>query len=108
MYCGTCDVIEHRKTTDPITKKTIYVDTVVLVAQPCRLSYKSISSTDEGDAASVSQEIKLFLSPDVTIKSGSKIEVTQHGETKAYSKSGEAALYETHQEITLRLFDRWA
>jgi len=108
MYIGTCDVIEHKKVTDPVTKKTAFVDTVVLTAQPCRLSYNSTPITGDGNTASVAQEIKLFLSPEVTIASGSKIEVSQRGDTKAFTNASEPRIYDSHQEITLKLFDRWA
>ena len=108
MYIGTCDVIEHQKVKDSVTKKTGFTDTIVLLSQPCRVSFKSNPTTGDGSAASVTQEIKLFISPDITIKDGSKIEVTQNGLTKAYTNSGEPAIYETHQEITLKLFERWA
>lgn len=108
MYIGTCDVIEHQKVLDPITKKTSFEDVPTLLAQPCRLSFSSTPSTSNGDTASVVQEIKLFISPDVKIASGSKIEVTQNGVSKAYTNSGEPALYGSHQEITLKLFERWS
>lgn len=108
MYDDTCNVIERQKVKDPLTKKTGFTETTVLLAEPCRLSYKSVPATGEGDTATVSQEIKLFLSPDVEIKAGSKIEVTHKGVTTAYKRSSKAAVYETHQEIVLVLFDRWA
>ena len=107
MYIGVCDVIEHKKVKDKVTKTTEFVETTVLSEQPCRLSFKSNSTTGDGNVAAVTQEIKLFISPDVTIKDGSKIIVTQNGVTKAYNNSSEPALYETHQEITLKLFDKW-
>ena len=108
MYEDTCDVIEHQKVKDPVTKKTGFSDVPVLLAQPCRISYKTIPATGDGNTASVTQEIKLFISPDVEIKAGSKIEVTHKGKTTPYSRSSKSAEYETHQEITLVLFDRWA
>ena len=108
MYIGTCDVIEHQKIKDPVTKKTGFADVTVILAEPCRLSFKSSPATGDGNTASETQEIKLFLSPDVRIKSGSKIEVTQNEITEAYTNSGKPAMYETHQEITLKLFERWA
>lgn len=108
MYDDTCDVIEHQKVKNPVTKKTEFTDAPVLLAQPCRVSYKSIPATGDGNTASVSQEIKLFISPDVVIKEGSKIEVTHKGVTTAYKRSSKAAIYDTHQEITLELFDGWA
>ena len=51
--------------------------------------------------------MKLFISPDVLIKAGSKIIVTQHGRTTEYSNSGVPAVYPTHQEIMLTLFEGW-
>lgn len=108
MYIGVCDVIEHNEVTDPVTKRTAFKDVSVLLAQPCRLSYKSAPATGDGNTASVTQEITLFISPDVKIKSGSKIEVTQRGQTTAFTNAGEPKVYDSHQEITLKLFERWA
>lgn len=48
------------------------------------------------------------IPPDVVIKAGSKIIVTQHGRTTEYSNSGVPAVYPTHQEIMLTLFNGWA
>ena len=108
MYIGTCDVIEHMAVTDPVTKKTGFSEAPVLLAQPCRLSYKASPITSDGNTAAVTQEIKLFISPDVEIKPGSKIEVTQNGRKTAFTNASMPAVYDTHQEISLKLFDRWA
>jgi len=108
MYIGVCDVVEHQKVTDPLTKKTGFEEVPVILAQPCRVSFKTSSSSGDGNASAITQEIKLFVSPDITIKEGSKINVTQNGVKTSYSNSGVPARYETHQEITLKLFDRWA
>lgn len=108
MYCGTCNVVEYQKVSDPVTKRTGFAEVTVLLSQPCRLSYKSSPMTGDDNVASVLQEITLFLSPDVEIKSGSKIEVTQRGQTKAFTNSSEPRIYESHQEITLKSFEGWA
>ena len=108
MYSGTCDVVQYVQTTDPVTKKTLFGEQTVFAMQPCRLSYAAAPVTGDGNAAAVTQEIKLFISPDVSIKSGSKIVVTQNGKTTAYANSGEPRLYPTHQEISLKLWERWA
>ena len=116
LYDGVCDVIEYRKVTKA-NKSTSFEEVTVLSNQPCRLSYKastsmslSIKSTQEEKdlSSSMEQMIKLFISPDVTIKSGSKIVITQNGKTVAYKGSGQPAIYKTHQEITLDLFEGWA
>ena len=108
MYDGVCVVTEYKETRDPLTKKTVFVETPVLVSQPCKLSFSSSPVTGDDNVASVVQETKLFISPDVTIKKGSKITVTQNGVTTEYANSSEPKIYATHQEITLKLFEGWA
>jgi hypothetical protein len=116
LYDGVCDIIEYRKVTKA-NKSTSFEEVTVLSKQPCRLSYKastsmslSIKSTQEEKdlSSSMEQMIKLFISPDVEIKVGSKIVITQNGKTVAYKGSGQPAIYKTHQEITLDLFEGWA
>lgn len=108
MYDGVCVVTEYVSKRDPVTKKTVFVETPVIVSQPCRLSFSSSPVTGDDNVASVVQETKLFISPDVTIKKGSKITVTQNGVTTDYTQSSEPKIYATHQEITLKLFEGWA
>lgn len=111
LYQGTCTVTEHQKVTKA-NKSTGFSDVVVLKDQPCRLSFKTVTVTDtdqEDNAASaVKQVIVLFIAPDVSIATGSKITVTQNGVTTDYQQSGKPALYDTHQEIILDLFREWS
>lgn len=73
------------------------------------VSFETIAATVQTDtAAALSQGVKVFLSPNVSIKAGSKLTVTQNGVTTAYKSSGVPAVYPTHQEIILTLFERWA
>lgn len=58
--------------------------------------------------AAISQGTKLFTVPEIQIKPGSKIIVTQNGVTTVYSSSGVPAVYPTHQEVILELFEGWA
>lgn len=108
LYVGKCDIIYQRKVKDPDTMQTHFEDVTVATAQPCRLSFKSITSTDQGIAAAVKQSIKLFISPDVEIQAGAKIIATQNGRTQEYKASGQPALYSTHQEIILELAGDYA
>lgn len=106
-YDGTFTVTEHKKVTKP-NHTTGFADVVVLVDQPCRLSFSSIKSAADGNIAEINQTVKLFFSPDITVKEGSKITVTQNGVTTDYKQSGTPAHYPTHQEILLELFKGWA
>lgn len=108
-YEGVLTVTEHQKVTNEKSKLTGYQDVVVIESQPCHLSFETLNSAVQSEsAAAVTQVTKLFVSPDIVIKAGSKITVTQAGVTTDYTNSGIPAVYETHQEIILKLFERWA
>lgn len=107
-YIGSLVVIEHQKVKDEVTKLTGYKDVAVIENQPCKLSFESLKTASQSDsAATVTQTTKLFVSPDIVIKAGSKITVTQAGITTDYTCSGVPAVYLTHQEIILDLFEDW-
>ena len=106
-YIGTFTVTEHKKITKP-NHTTGFSDVDVLVDQPCRLSFSSSPSVRDGDVPEISQTVKLFFAPEVTVKEGSKITVTQNGVTTEYKQSGVPAVYQTHKEIILELFKGWA
>ena len=76
---------------------------------PCRLSFKTINSTNQTDTgAAVTQTVKVFLAPEIKVKPGSKLTITQNDVTTEYKASGKPAFYSTHQEIVLELFEGWA
>lgn len=108
-YEGRCSVYEYGDVVDPVTRITSKQEAEVLSDIPCRRSYERLHVTDA--AAGAPRQaigIKLFLAPDVAIKPGSKLVVTQDGVTEQYAASGKPAVYPTHQEILLKLFERWA
>jgi len=107
-YSGICTIKERRDIKDEKTKISRKTEISVVEGQPCRLSFEKITAAVQTDtAAAVSQGIKLFLAPEIAVKTGSKIVVTQAGVTGEYQLSGVPALYETHQEIMLGLFNGW-
>ena len=106
-YTGTFTVTERNRITKP-NHTTGFSDVVVLTDQPCRLSFQSNPSVGDGDFPTVNQTVKLFFAPEIEVKEGSKITVTQNGVTTEYKRSGTPAVYETHQEILLELFKGWA
>ena len=109
LYQGTCTVTEHQKV-QKANKSTGFQDVVVLEDEPCRLSFRNITDTNQSDnaASAVVQVTVLFISPDVRIAPGSKITVTQNNVTTDYQQSGIPAMYDTHQEIVLDLFREWS
>ncbi|MCD7819272.1 MAG: hypothetical protein LUH07_09520 [Lachnospiraceae bacterium] len=108
-YCGVCTVTEYQDVTDETTKITRQQEVETLTEQPCNLSFETLDTVDQTDtAAALTQGLKLFIAPEVTIKAGSKLTVTQNGVTGVYAMSGEPAVYADHQEIMLKLFEGWA
>jgi hypothetical protein len=109
LYKGMCSIKEYQSVKDPEKKRTKNIEVETLKDQPCRLSIKTVSAAGEKDnAATMSQIIKLFVAPEIEIKPGSKITVTQNNRTTDYSYSGFPIVYSTHQEILLKLFEGWA
>lgn len=104
LWAGKCTIYEFQDFTDPVTYQTTQKEVPVLVDEPCRLSYNHEQATDiRSGAAVVSQSITLFIRPDLVIKPGSRIEVTQNGITEKYEGSGQPAVYTNHQQIILKL-----
>lgn len=108
LYDGAMDVIEYQKVTKE-NKTTGFEEVKVLEAQPCRLSFSSFPAANETDvSAKITQSVKVFLAPEIEVKPGSKLTVTQNGITTAYKSSGVPAVYASHQEVQLELFDGWS
>ncbi|MGG5437595.1 hypothetical protein [Clostridioides difficile] len=99
LYRDKCTIVEYQSVKDPITKRTNNKEVIILENQPCKLSYKNTTSATDGKVSRLEQTIKLFISPDVEIKSGSKLIINN----KEYVRSGESAIYPNHQEIILEL-----
>ena len=109
LWTGRCTIYEFQDVTDPFTHQTTQREVAILEDEPCRLSYRYEQSTNiRSGAAVVSQSIKLFIRPDLTINPGSVIEITQHGVTCKYKGSGQPAVYCNHQEIILELYNNEA
>ncbi len=101
LYTGSCDVIEKVELKKD-SGATGFSEMVVAENVPCRVSYSSKTSAKNSDGAyQTTQTTKLFIAPDVDIKIGSKIVVTQNGVITEYGASGEKSTYSGHQEIVL-------
>lgn len=108
-YDGICNIYGMQDIKDPETKITEHKEVTLQGDVPCHLSF-TWTGTAEGTGMStdIKQEIKLFLAPDILVSPGSRIEVTQHGVTVSYSRSGKPAVYSSHQEILLELWKEYA
>lgn len=109
MYDDKCDIIEYQKKIDNRTNLTYFEEVLVKENIPCRISYRSLYSGVQSRMADYTkQKVKMFISPDINIKVGSKICIKQNGVLLEYKNSGQPAVYKTHQEILLELFEGWA
>lgn len=106
-YDGLCTVTEFQQVKDPVTKVTKQKQVVVLKDQPCALSQVTLASAHSSDTNNaIDYDAKLFISPDIKIKSGSRIRVVQDGMDYEFEETGEPFRYPTHQEIKLKRVDR--
>ena len=103
LYTGRCTITEYRQLRDEATRISSGSEVVIAEDIPCRLSYEKIVAAGGGRAAAVSQQVKLFLAPEVVVAPGSKITVEQDGRRQEFAASGEPAVYATHQEVMLEL-----
>ncbi|WP_438491025.1 ABC transporter ATP-binding protein [Paenibacillus sp. IHBB 3054] len=102
-YEGLCTVSEMKDVKDPVTGKTRQQPVPVLVDEPCALSQTSLpAATQTVTVNQVNYDAKLFISPDVFIKPGSRIKVLQNGMAFEGEQAGKAFRYATHQEIKLK------
>ncbi len=111
MWKDRCTVYIRAEVTDPDTNLTDFQETPLFENQPCKLSFETLSATDENHVATVAQGVKLFLSPDVVIPAGCKIVVKRFNDLERefiFSQSGEAGVFTNHQEIYLTIWKGWA
>jgi hypothetical protein len=106
LWIGKATISEYKDVTDPKNFQTSHQLVPIVVDEPCRVSYKQEPSTNIATgAAQLTQIIMLFIRPDIEIKAGSVIEVTQHGRTLKYKRSSKPAIYSNHQEVVLTLYE---
>lgn len=106
LWIGKCTIYEYQDVIDPVTHRTSQEEVAVVEGEPCRVSYTTETYTNINNGlAEVAQVILLFIRPDLEIKPGSVIEVTQHGRTIKYKGSSKTALYTNHQEVVLELYE---
>lgn len=106
LWVGRATISEYQEVTDPITWQTNHKLVPVVIDEPCRLSHSRESTVDvTGGAPYVTQSIVLFIRPDLVIKEGSVIEITQHGVTNKYKRASKPAIYTNHQEVALDLYE---
>jgi hypothetical protein len=106
LWKGKATISTYQEVTDPDTWQTSHELVPIVTDEPCRVSYRQEPSTNiSTGAARLTQIIMLFIRPDIDIKAGSVIEVTQDGRTLKYKRSSMPAIYSNHQEVMLELYE---
>jgi hypothetical protein len=100
-YEDTATVYRHQTITvgniDKTKELLIYKDII------CALSQKQLNNTNQTIANNeIDYSSKLFVSPDIDILAGDKIDVMRCGYVYKFESAGEPFRYATHQEILLR------
>ena len=108
LYDGVCNITEHQKVKKE-NKSIGFGEVVTYKDIPCRMSHKTVNSTNQTDTVGiVAQSIVVYLSPDVVVKPGSKLTITQNNVTTEYKSSGQPSVFSSHQEVSVELFDGWS
>lgn len=102
LYTDTCKIITE---CDVLDDESGIMKTTRVLSQsyPCRLSYKDIPNVTSDGIPVMGQSVKIFLAPERKISPGSEIHVERQGGNLEFVLAGVAAVYETHQEISLTL-----
>lgn len=108
FWRGTCTIYRKENATDEATGRTVQKETTLYTDLPCHLSFHTIMAANDGTAASLAQDVRVFLAPEITVPPGCRMEIAQDGVTERYKQSGPPAVYTQHQEIPLVLEKRWA
>lgn len=110
LWSGKCTVTAYDvETTDERSGRVTVNEADIYVNEPCRISFDTVNATQYSDgAANIAQSITLFVDAALEIPEGSKITVLQNGRTGIYKRSGKPAVYTTHQEIPLEIYDKKA
>lgn len=108
LWKDSLTVTEYKKVPTP-NGATGFEETVVLEGRPCKLSFVTLKSAGQADAAApLAQIIKIFTDKDVEIKPGSKITVMRGEHAFDFIQSGLPGVFSYHQEIYLAPFRGWA
>lgn len=109
MYESTCSVWQFSRVYDKATHSTKMKKIALFENIPCHISYGISGAAKQTDTiAVIGQNITLYLPPEYAVPAGSEITIETQGRITKYESSGEPAVYQSHQEISLTLEDKEA
>ena len=109
MYESTCSVWQFSRVYDKATHSTKMKKVALFEDVPCHVSYGISGAAKQTDTiAVIGQNITLYLPPEYAVPAGCEIIIEGQERTTKYESSGEPAVYQSHQEISLTLDDKEA
>ena len=109
MYESTCSVWQFSRVYDKAIHSTKMKKVALFENIPCHVSYGISGAAKQTDTiAVIGQNITLYLPPEYAVPAGCEIIIEGQGRTTKYESSGEPAVYQSHQEISLTLDDKEA
>ena len=109
MYESTCSVWQFSRVYDKATHSTKMKKIALFENIPCHISYGISGAAKQTDTiAVIGQNVTLYLPPEYAVPAGSEITIDTRGRITKYESSGEPAVYQSHQEISLTLDDKEA
>lgn len=109
MYESICSVWQFSRVYDKATHSTKMKKVALFENVPCHVSYGISGAAKQTDTiAVIGQNITLYLPPEYAVPAGCEIIIEGQGRTTKYESSGEPAVYQSHQEISLTLDDKEA
>lgn len=111
LWIGKATIFNQEETKDPITGIVSFEKVTIAEDEPCRVSYPFPNDVYVNESATIQNlnaPVTLFIRPDLIIKEGSYITVTQHNRTTEYRASGTPSVFTNHQEIRLKLVKDYA
>ena len=109
MYESTSSVWQFSQVYDKATHSTKMKKVALFENVPCHVSYGISGAAKQTDTiAVIGQNITLYLPPEYAVPAGCEIIIEGQGRTTKYESSGEPAVYQSHQEISLTLDDKEA
>lgn len=107
-YDSTCNVFVQEKI-KKANGSTGFEEVEILTDEPCRLSYKNSNTTVlDNNVNSVTQTVKLFLTPTFKVPASSRIVVNTCGNVLEFTSSSETKVFITHQEVELKLLKKFS
>ena len=106
-YYDICTVYVRKAVQNKEDFSTEFKEVILLEDFPCKLTFQEMNTTfpTEQFADRVVEIVRVFLAPEPIIPPGSIFVIHHANKEWKFKSSGEPSLYDTHQQIMLKVFD---